>query len=99
MHDDLWFGVALKVHYADLFLQEMSRSLQPPEWVPEQAGVVRVDEFGPGGSLDAPLPNCIKHKVRGFKAARAGPYPLPYLYGHFALVAWPRLGATRCRKA
>jgi len=46
MHDDLWYGVALNVHYAEFFLQEMSRSLQPPEWVPEQAGVVRVDEFG-----------------------------------------------------
>ena len=46
MHDDLWYGVALNVHYAEFFLQEMSRSMQPPEWVPEQAGVVRVDEFG-----------------------------------------------------
>jgi hypothetical protein len=31
MHEDLWAGVDLKQGYAEFFLHEMTRSLQPPE--------------------------------------------------------------------
>jgi hypothetical protein len=31
MHEDLWAGVELKLQYAEFHLQQMSRSLQPPE--------------------------------------------------------------------
>jgi hypothetical protein len=31
MHEDLWAGVDLKAKYAEFFLEEMSRSLQPPK--------------------------------------------------------------------
>jgi hypothetical protein len=31
MHEELWAGVELKLHYAEFHLQQMSRSLEPPE--------------------------------------------------------------------
>jgi hypothetical protein len=45
MHD-LWAGVDLKTEYANFFLQEMSRSLRPPE------GAQRLEAAG--GSIDTP---------------------------------------------
>jgi hypothetical protein len=77
MSNDLWSGVDLKVQHAELFLDEMTRSLQPPERTP-----MTVAQQSAGAIIDTGWQRSFYGYLDAFLAmARSIPEIINYCFG------------------